>query len=197
MEISNILFVVIFAGLPILLFGWYMAIISRDNKVREARSTIGVQLKQRLDLIPNVLRMAQRFMDHEKSLLNDITKLRTRALEVSEKSGRKLSDEQQAVENMISSKMGQLMVQVENYPELKSDQTMVQAMNTYNEVESRIAASRRFYNASVTSLNTAIQIFPGGALAKVAGVTTKTHFEAGPAVHQSINVDDYLGAPGN
>ena len=61
--------------------------------------------------------------------------------------------------------MGQLMVNVENYPQLKSDQTMVQSMQTYNEVEEHIAAARRFYNAAVLDLNNAIELFPSSIVA--------------------------------
>jgi LemA protein len=98
---------------------WYATIVSRRNKMNEARSSIDVQLKQRLDLIPNILRIAQRFMEHEGKLLNQITQLRTQVTQ--SRPGMAGEGKQRAMEDLLSSKMGQLMVQVENYPQLKSE----------------------------------------------------------------------------
>src|SRR5699024_5315832 len=104
-------------------------------------------LKKRYDLIPNVLFIANKFMEHERGLLEDITKLRAQAAKLPAD----LSNAEQKIQldGAIAGKMGQLMVAVENYPQLKSDQTMLQAMQTYNEQEEHIAAARRFYNSAV------------------------------------------------
>lgn len=121
----------------------------KKNKVKEALASIDVQLKKRYDLIPNVLFIANKFMEHERSLIEDITRLRTEALKLQ---GEDTISQKMQLDKDIQSKMSQLMVSVENYPQLKSDNTMVQAMETYSEVEEHIAASRRFYNASVLDL---------------------------------------------
>ncbi|MFD0916645.1 LemA family protein [Pseudahrensia aquimaris] len=181
--------------LPVVLAVWYVQIIMRRNKVREALGSIDAHLKQRLDLIPNMLRMAQKFMTHERSLLEDITQLRTRVAELAQAPDPQTSGARLSIEDMISSKMGQLMVQVENYPDLKSDQTMVQAMQTFNEVEARIAASRRFFNSAVTALNNAVEIFPGSLIAKLAGVSAVPHFAAEEEARKAINADDFLTEP--
>lgn len=161
-----------------LLFFWYAAIISRRNKVQEALGGIDVQLTQRHDLIPNVLEIARAFMAHEKSLLEDITSLRAQA---QSGMGARTPDEvakHLGAEGLLSTRMGQFFAVAENYPQLKSDQTMLEAQRTYRNVEDNIAAARRFYNSAVTSLNNAIQIPPGSLLAKVAGVTAYPYYEA-------------------
>lgn len=175
-----------------ILYFWYAGIISKKNKALEALSTIDVQLKQRLDLIPNILKLATRFMEHELSLFNEITALRTKAEKTYNKNDQQAVREHLAAAEQLSGKMGQLMVTVENYPTLKSDQTMVQAMQTYNEVEAQIAAARRFYNSGVTSLNNAVQIFPGNIIAKLAGVGEMPFFEAEEAVKIPVDANQFL-----
>ena len=125
----------------VLLYIAYVRLIAKKNKVREALASIDVQLKKRYDLIPNILFIANKFMEHERGLLDDITKLRTEAVKMT--SDLNNVKEKIALDAEIKNKMGQLMVSVENYPQLKSDQTMIQAMSTYNEVEEHIAAARR------------------------------------------------------
>lgn len=184
----------IVAGIVILIaYMWYVAIISKRNKALQALSSIDVQLKMRLDLVPNILKVARKFMEHEKALLTDITALREQARKDYDKKDQQAVKEHIKAAEGLTAKMGQLMVQVENYPDLKSDNTMIQAMQTYNEVEAQISAARRFYNAAVTSLNNAVQIFPGTLIARVAGVEEMPFFEAEEQVHKPVNADDFLG----
>lgn len=173
-------------------YTWYVVIVSRRNKTFEALSGIDVQLNKRHDLIPNILKIARRFMEHEKELLSEITELRTQAQEKVGVTDAKSIKEHLSMEQALQGKMGQLFVAVENYPDLKSDETMLQAQRTYNEVEEHIAAARRFYNASVTSLQNAIQIFPGNLLATLAGAKEMPFYEADEAVNSSINADDFM-----
>ena len=81
------------------------------------------------------------------------------------------------IESELQSKMGQLMVSVENYPQLKSNETMVQAMKTFAETEEQIAAARRFYNAAVLELNNAVEIYPSSQFAFSMGITALPFFE--------------------
>ncbi len=175
-----------------LLYGWYAAIISRRNRALEALSGIDVQLQKRSDLVPNILKIASKFMEHEKELLTQVTELRTRM-----DAGYNAADGASVKEHLnaagaLGGAMGKLMVAVEAYPDLKSSDTMVQAQRTYNEVEAHISAARRFYNASVTQLNTSIQIFPGTVLGGLAGVTALPFYEAEEGATAPVNADDYL-----
>lgn len=171
---------------------WYASLIGKRNRTREALSGIDAQLKQRFDLIPNVLTIAQKFMEHEKGLITDITALRTAAAQPYDRNDANAVREHLANTQALSSKMGSLMLNVENYPTLKSDQTMVQAMQTYNEVEAQITAARRFYNSAVTELNNAVQIFPGNLIAGLAGVKEMPFFEAAEAERGAVNAGAYF-----
>lgn len=175
-----------------LAYFWYASIIGRRNKAQESLSGIDVQLQKRSDLIPNILTIAKKFMEHEKSLLTEITALREQVDKDYDKTSSDAVREHLHAAKQLQSKMGQLMVQVEDYPDLKSDQTMIQAMQTYNEVEALISAARRFYNASVTALNNAIQIFPGNIIAGMIGVSAMPFYEADEAARQPVSAADFL-----
>ena len=154
-----------------LLYIVYYQLIAKKNKVKEALASIDVQLKKRYDLIPNILFMANKFMEHERGLLDDITKLRTQAVKMP--SDLNNVKDKIAIDEEIRNKMGQLSISMENYPQLKSDQTMIQAMSTYSEVEEHIAAARRFYNSAVLDLNNAVEIAPGKWFAQALGIKSE------------------------
>lgn len=172
------------------LYNLYVQLIQKKNKVKEAMSGIDVQLKKRYDLIPNILTIAAKFMEHERGLIEDITKLRTQALGL--KANSDTITEKLGLDNEIASKMGQLFVTVENYPQLKSDQTMVQAMQTYSEVEEHIAAARRFYNSAVNNLNNAVEIFPSSLIASMLGISAYPFFESSEKERAAVNAVDYF-----
>lgn len=170
------------------LYSIYANVIKNANFVNESLSSIDVQLKKRHDLIPNILTIAKKFMEHEKGLMEDITKLRTQASEAISGSSEKFK-----LESELNSKFGQLMVQVENYPNLKSDQTMMQSMRTYNEVEEHISAARRFYNSSLTQLRNSVMIFPGNLFAGFASDTAYLdYFHTDESSKQPVNASEYL-----
>lgn len=143
----------------------YNSLVLKRNKVKESFASIDVQLKKRYDLIPNILTIAQKYMEHERELLENITALRAQAVQIPDKVeniGNKLQ-----LDGQISKQMGQLMVNMENYPQIKADQTMIQSMQTYNEVEEHIAAARRFYNSAVLDMNNACELFPSSIFALI------------------------------
>ena len=185
---SILFFIIIFCLFG--LYGLYVSLIKKKNKVAEAFSSIDVQLKKRYSLIPNILTIANKFMDHEKGLMTELTELRTKALNLSSKFAN--VKEKIALDKEISSKMGELMVSVENYPQLKSDATMVTAMQTYNEVEEHISAARRFYNSAVLELNNAVEIFPSSMIAVMCGIEQQEFFQVEETERKDINASDYL-----
>ena len=188
---ATILFLAIIALVVLVAFyNMYVSLIKKRNKVKEAMGGIDVQLNKRYSLIPNILTIAERFMEHEKELFSGITELRTRAASL--KATDDTIQEKIKLDNEISSKMSQLLVNVENYPQLKSDQTMVQAMQTYAEVEEHIAAARRFYNSAVNDLNNSAEIFPSSLVAGMIGIKSYPFFEASDEVRKEINAADYL-----
>lgn len=175
-----------------IIYIWYAKLVGKKNKVQESLSSIDVQLKKRSNLIPNILAIAKKFMSHEDKLLTEITELRAQATSGYSKTDQAAVKDHLQTSELLSGKMSQLMVAVENYPDLKSDQTMLQAMQTYNEVEGHIAAARRFYNASVTLLNNSVQIFPGNLIAKLANISEMPFYEADEASKKPINAQDFL-----
>ena len=181
---------VIIVALIFLLYPMYVRLIKLKNKTKEAMSGIDVQLKKRYDLIPNILTIAQKYMEHERGLFDEITRLRAAAAGI--KSDANTIGEKINLDNQIASKMGQLMVNVENYPQLKADGTMMQAMQTYSEVEEHIAAARRFYNSAVNELNNAVEIFPSSLIAGMIGINSYPFFETDEQSRQSVSASDYL-----
>lgn len=171
---------------------WYVSLIKKRNTGREALSGIDVQLKKRSNLVPNILKIAQKYMDHEKSLLTEITELRTLATKGYDDVDPESVKQHLQVSEKLNQKMSQLMISVENYPELKSDNTMLQAMQTYNEVEAQLAAARRFYNSAVSELNTAVEIFPGSIIASMASVKVMPFYEADEASKAPVDAADFL-----
>ncbi len=170
------------------LYSFYVKVIKARNFLNEALSGIDVQLERRYDVLPNILTIAQKFMDHERGMITEITELRTKAMNAVSGSAEKFK-----TEGELSSKLSSLMVAVENYPQLKSDEVMVEAMKTYQDIEENIAAARRFYNTALRKLHDVVMIFPGSLFASCAGDYEKlAYFEADESHKKSIKASDYL-----
>lgn len=172
----------------ILLFsviGIYNGMVKKRNQVENAFGSMDTSLKQRFDLIPNLVETVKQYMTHEKETLTKITELR------SQNESKNLSDDQKIdLDNKLSNMMGKIMVTVENYPDLKANQNFIQLQGTWNEVEGQIAASRRFYNSAVTTYNDSIQIFPNSIFAGMFGFQKKNVFEISEAERQNVNAKD-------
>ena len=184
---------IICAGLAVILYIWYAKIVSRRNTAGEALSGIDVQLTKRSELVPNILAIAKKFMEHEKELLEEVTKLRSKAT-----AGYDALDPTQVAKHFedsaaLGAQMGKLMISMEAYPDLKSDRTMVQAQKTYNEVEAQIAAARRFYNSAVSDLNNSIEIFPGSLLAPLANSRVMPFYEGDTTSREPVDAAKLLG----
>src|ERR1043165_5506607 len=141
----------------------YNTLVRRQNAVEQAFGTIDVQLTQRYDLIPKLVETVKQFMTHERTLLEDIVRLRSQAM-----SGGTTA-EKVAANNELTSALGRLNVQMENYPQLRSSDTFVQLQRSLNEVEEQLAAARRSYNAAVTEYNNSVESFPSSLIAGMGG----------------------------
>jgi LemA protein len=177
------------------LYALYASIVTKRNRVAEALASIDVQLTQRHDLIPNVLAIAKRFMEHERGLMDEITAVRAKASQsVGVQDAAKIG-EKFAAENQLGVDMGRFFAVAENYPALKSDGPMIEAQKSYEEVETNIAAARRFYNSAVGDLRNAVQIFPGVLVAGLAGAgTPPPFFEASAEARAPVDAAALLGA---
>ena len=187
MLVGGIIVLAVLAVLYIL----YVRLIKIRNKVQESMADVDVQLKKRYDLIPNMLHMAAKFMEHERKLMTELADLRTRAMQNTFAADPK---EKMQLENMLNQKLQDFKISLENYPDLKSNQTMMTAMQSMNEVEEHIAAARRFYNANVNELKNAVEIFPSSAVAAIMGITLEKtpFFEIAENERQPISSKDYF-----
>jgi LemA protein len=155
-------------------------------------SGIHIQCRKRAELLPGILKIAQKFMGHEQSLLREIVMLRAQILQSYDQTDSKTVQNYLNTSEKLNGKIGQFFMNAENYPDLKSDTLMIQAQQTYNEVEQEIAAARRFYNSSVKMLNDSVQTFPGNLIAGLINISEMAFYETGNAVTAPIDVDDYL-----
>lgn len=168
----------------------YVSLIKKKNRLKESASGIDVQLKKRYDLIPNLMTMAAKYMEHEKSMMEEIARLRSESMNVNF-----MTDPNKKIEleNLLSSKMQDFKLSAENYPDMKSNQALMNTMESLNSVEEHIAAARRFYNANVTDLKNAVEIFPSSLVAKMIGIKDEMpYFEAEEPAKKSINAQDFF-----
>ncbi|MCL3779199.1 LemA family protein [Prolixibacteraceae bacterium JC049] len=172
------------AGLLVLsIISIYNGLIRRRNEVENAFGGMDVQLKKRYDLIPNLVATVKQYASHEKELLEKVTNLRAQAT-----SGQLSANEKVAVDNQISKSLGNIMVAVENYPDLKANENFLNLQRTLNEVESQISAARRAYNATVTDYNNGIETFPRNIIAGMMKFTRKEVFEIPEVQRENVNV---------
>lgn len=161
----------------------YNGLINKRNQVENAFGGVDVQLRKRYDLIPNLVSSVQQYMTHERSTLEELTRLRTEALQ-----GDLPADERVKLDNQITKRLGGIMVAVEAYPDLKASGNFQQLQRSLNEVESQISAARRAYNAAVTDYNTAIESVPGNLFAGPMTLTRKEVFEIPEAQRENVDV---------
>ena len=185
--------VLIAAGvLLLMMYMWYVSIVTKRNSTLEALSGIDAQLQKRSNLIPNILTIAKKLMEHEKALMTSITQLRSGTAKSYDKKDPAQVKDHLRSSAKLSASMDQLMITMENYPDLKSQGAMMEAQNAYTQTEEHIAAARRFYNSSVTEYNNAVQIFPGSLIAAMMGAKPMPFYKAPPQASKPVNASDIL-----
>jgi len=162
--------------------GSYNTLIGRRNRADQALSSIEVQLTQRYDLITKLVETVRQYMGHERSLLEDIVKLRTQAVSAPTPAARIQAD------NELSRAMTQLNVTMENYPQLRSSDNFLQLQRSLNEVEEQISAARRSYNAAAVEYNNAIEMFPGSLIAGSMNFAPKNLYAAEQRKLQDVDM---------
>ncbi len=178
-------------------YAWYVSLINRRNKALEALGSVDAQLQKRHDLVPNVLTAARRFMEHEKDVIERVTALRAAVQQPYAPTDPDQVRRHLEAEGALQQALGRLMLVAEAYPDLRSSQTMITAQQTMAEVESNIAAARRFYNTAVNNLNSAVEIWPGSLIAALVGVRALPFFEVeAPDMRKGIDAGAYLGGGG-
>ena len=143
------------------IIGMYNGLITSRNKVKNAWSQIDVQLQRRFDLIPNLVESVKGYMEHEKSVLEKVTELRTswaNATTVSEKA---------ELDNQLSGALKTIMSVTENYPDLKANQNFAELTEELRNTENKVSYSRQFYNDSVTMYNNKLEMVPTNIIASM------------------------------
>jgi LemA protein len=152
-------------------------IIDRDETVIQAWANVETVLQRRYDLIPNLVNTVKGFASHEKDLLTEVTRLRSQW-----SSAKASGDTAQSVKaaGMLEGALGRLMVVVEKYPDLKSNQNFLALQEELSGTENRISVERRRYNEAVAAYNKYIRKYPGSIIAGIKGYERKTPFESAP-----------------
>lgn len=169
MWIVLLVIVVLVVGAPIMI---YNGLVALRNRVKNAWSQIDVQLKRRYDLIPNLIETCKGYMKYEKEVLENVTKARTQAINVTGDIAEKAK-----AENALSQTLRSLFAVSENYPELKANQNMLALQEELTSTENKIGFARQHYNDQVMTLNTTIEKFPSNIIANMFNFQKEAFFE--------------------
>lgn len=167
--VVSILVLAVFAGV----IGLYNSLIQKRNELKNAWSQIGVQLKRRHDLIPNLVETVQGYAQHEKQTLNAVIEARQQAVNIQGADIEKISK----AENQLSGTLKSLFALSESYPDLKANQNFLMLQEEISSTENRIAFSRQHYNDSAMELNNAVEMFPSNVIAGMFNIGKEKFFE--------------------
>lgn len=172
-----ILILVVLAILAVAMISIYNGFVRERNKIQESWRQVDVELNRRYELLPNLVETVRAYAAHERNTLDDITRLRSQAQSMSQSEGAAPSPERAQVEEQLSGAVRGLMVNVEAYPDLKSNTNFLDLQRQLAETEDRIANGRRFYNANVRQYNTRVESVPSNIIAGMFHFEKATYFE--------------------
>ena len=165
------------------LFLLYNSLVTARMRIREAWSGIEVQLKRRSSLIPNLVETVKGYAKHEKTVFENVTKARSALLSA------KAPKDAAKADNMLTGALKTLFAIAEAYPKLQASENFKELQQELSDTETKIAASRQFYNANVLDYNTKIKVFPNVIFASLFGFGEEEFFEAGEEAKGEIKVD--------
>jgi LemA protein len=169
--------VLIVVGILVLIILWvislYNGLVRLRNRRQNAFADIDVQLRQRHDLVPQLVETVKGYATHERELLLKVTEARTAAMAATS------IDDKIRAEQQLSMALQGLKVQVEAYPDLKANQNFLQLQEELSDIENKLAASRRFFNGATTEYNNAVESFPGNIIARNFGFNREIMFDLG------------------
>lgn len=168
----------------IVLVVWYVynSLAVGRVRIKEAISGIDVQLKRRIDLIPNLIETVKGYAKHEKNVLESLTEARTRLL------GAQSPREKAQSDNMLSDALKTLFAVAENYPDLKASENFVKLQEELADTENKIAYARQFYNTNVQDYNARLVTFPSGMIGRRFGFKEEEFFEADEEERKPVKV---------
>jgi len=164
------------------LFATYNSLVTLRNRVREAWSQIDVQLKRRSSLIPNLVEAVKGYAKHEKGVLEEVTKARTALM------GAKNPGEKAAANDMLTGALKSLFAVAEAYPNLRASENFKQLQDELSDTETKVAASRQFYNTNVLDLNNSLETVPSAWVGNMFGFKKEEFFKASEQEKKDIEV---------
>lgn len=181
MEMTWIVAIVVFV-----LVGWvllaYNSLVVKRNRIKEAFSQIDVQLKRRSSLIPNLVEAVKGYVKHEKEVLENVTKARSALM------GANSPGEKAQADNMLTGALKSLFAVAEAYPNLRASENFKQLQDELSDTETKVAASRQFYNTNVLDYNNSLQTIPTMWIASVFGFVSEEFFKATEEEKKDIKV---------
>ena len=153
----------------------YNSLVSMGQRVSQAFADIDVQLRQRHDLIPNLVETVKGYATHERGTLEAVTQARNMAIAAQSQG----PQAQAAAETQLSGVLGRLIALSEAYPDLKANANFQQLQAQLTDIENKLAAARRFFNNAVSEFNARIQQFPAALFAGMLGFTPRQFFDLG------------------
>jgi len=174
----------IFVVAIVILYVWsvYNGLATGKVRIKEAFSGIDVQLKRRVDLVPNLVEAVKGYARHEKELLMKVTEARASLMKATTPHDKAQSD------NILSGALKSLFAVSESYPDLKASQNFLKLQEELSDIEAKIAYSRQFYNTNVRDYNATLANFPSGAIGRGFGFKEQEFFETEEGERKSVKV---------
>ena len=166
----------------VILLYLYNTLISAKLRVGEAFSQIDVQLKRRIDLIPNLIETVKGYAKHEKGTFERVTELRTSLMSA------KTTEKKAEVNNMLTDALKSIFAVAEGYPQLRASENFKELQEELEDTENKIAYSRQFYNSVVLDYNTKLQVFPNIVFARILNFKPADFFAATDEEKKSVKV---------
>jgi LemA protein len=168
----------------------YNRFVSQKTLIKDAWANIDTELRRRYDLIPNLVETVKGYATHEREVLENVTRARAMAASATGSPA-----EQAAAEGPLVAALRQLMLVVENYPDLKANQNFLQLQGELTNTEDRLQTARRFYNANVRDFNRRVKQFPSMIVASLFGFKEEEFFEVEDAIREGGPPQVNFGAP--
>lgn len=171
----------VIAAIVIWLIAAYNGLVSLRQRANQAFADIDVQLKQRHDLIPNLVETVKGYATHEKETLEAVVNARNAALNAQGPA------QQGAAEGILGAALGKLFALAEAYPDLKANTNFLQLQEQLGDVENKLSAARRFFNNAVSEFNASIQSFPAVLFARQMGFSEREFFDVGDDARKQLD----------
>jgi len=174
--------IIILVLLAVVLVGLYNKLAKQKVLVEEATADIETFLKQRYDMIPNLVEIVKGYAKHEKDTFKEITEMRAQAMSAGS------LEEKMEIEGELSKSLSKIFAVAENYPELKANTNFLDLQSSLRELENNIQKARRFYNGAARDFNTMIAVFPNNIFAGIFGFSKLPFFEATEEEKKNVEI---------